>query len=187
MQTVTYQVIRSSRKTMALQVRPDGTVIVRCPRRLPDREIREFVESKRQWLTLHLNRILARPRMAPLTEAEKKALAAQAKNILPRKAEFWAGQVGVSYGRITIRMQKTRWGSCSAEGNLNFNLLLLLAPEAIQDYVVVHELCHRKEMNHSARFWAEVEKVLPDYRARVRWLKDNGGSLMLRGFGEELG
>ena len=86
----------------------------------------------------------------------------------------------MDYGRITIRAQRTRWGSCSAQGNLNFNCLLMLTPDNVMEYVVVHELCHRKEMNHSARFWSEVEKILPDYRRSRQWLKDNGGGLIGR-------
>ena len=82
--------------------------------------------------------------------------------------------MGVTYGRISIRSQKTRWGSCSAKGNLNYNWKLMLCPERVQDYVVVHELAHRKEMNHSPAFWAEVEKILPDYRERRKWLKTYG-------------
>ena len=92
----------------------------------------------------------------------------------------FAALVGVTYGRITIRAQKSRWGSCSGKGNLNFNCLLMLCSEDVRDYVVVHELCHRKELNHSPRFWAEVEKVLPGYKVQRKWLKDNGGGLIRR-------
>ena len=90
----------------------------------------------------------------------------------------YAPLVGVSYGRITIRCQRTRWGSCSSKGNLNFNCLLMLAPPEVLDCIVVHELCHRKEMNHSQRFYAEVLRVMPDYRERYKWLKENGHMLM---------
>ena len=96
------------------------------------------------------------------------------------RAAYYAPVVGVSYSRITVRSQRTKWGSCSSKGGLNFNCLLLLAPTEVLDYVVVHELCHRLEMNHSARFWAEVERVLPDYAAARKWLRQNGGSLLAR-------
>jgi predicted metal-dependent hydrolase len=75
-------------------------------------------------------------------------------------------------------MQKSRWGSCSGQGNLNFNCLLMRAPDDVVDYVIVHELCHRKEMNHSDRFWTLVESVLPDYKEKRKWLKDHGSELM---------
>ena len=100
--------------------------------------------------------------------------------MIPERVRYFAPKVGVDYGMITIRNQKTRWGSCSARGNLNFNCLLMLAPSEVIDYVVVHELCHRKELNHSPRFWAEVARVLPDYKRQERWLKENGKRLMAR-------
>lgn len=86
--------------------------------------------------------------------------------------------VGVTYGRITIRNQKTRWASCSGKGNLNFNCLLILTPREIIDYVIVHELCHRKEMNHSKAFWSEVESVRPNYKESISWLKEEGSQII---------
>ena len=88
--------------------------------------------------------------------------------------------MGVTYGKVTIRSQKTRWGSCSARGNLNFNCLLMLTPPEVQDYVLVHELAHRIEMNHSPRFWKIVENVLPDYKRRKQWLRKEGTLLIER-------
>lgn len=98
-----------------------------------------------------------------------------ARETLQRKAAFYSTRMQTDYKRITIKEQKTRWGSCSSKGNLNFNWKLVMMPEAIIDYVVVHELAHRKHMDHSSSFWKEVEKVLPDYRERRNWLKKNGG------------
>lgn len=116
----------------------------------------------------------------PITQEETETLAQEALEDLPARVKYYAPLVGVTYGRITIRNQRTRWGSCSSKGNLNFNCLLMLCPPKIRDYVVVHELCHRREMNHSARFWAEVEKILPDYKEKQKWLKENGGRLIGR-------
>ena len=79
-----------------------------------------------------------------------------------------------------MRAQRTRWGSCSSSGNLNFNCLLALVPPAVLDYVVVHELCHRLEMNHSPRFWQEVGRVMPDYEEHKKWLRENGAELIER-------
>lgn len=106
-----------------------------------------------------------------LTAQEIEMLAQKALQVLPKKVEYYAAKIGVTYGTITIRNQKTRWGSCSSKGNLNFNCQLMLFPEEIQDYVVVHELCHRKEMNHSPRFWNEVGRIMPDYEERRKYLR----------------
>ena len=116
----------------------------------------------------------------PLTEEELQELGRRAAEYIPGRVRHYAALLEVSPRKITIRSQRTRWGSCSAKGNLNFNCLLMLTPPEVMDYVVVHELCHRKEMNHSPRFWADVERILPDYKVRRKWLKDHGNSLIAR-------
>ena len=101
----------------------------------------------------------------------------KARKQLEDRAAYYAGLMGVTYNRITVRAAKTRWGSCSARGNLNFHWKLILMPPEVLDYVVVHELAHRREMNHSSRFWTEVERIMPDYKRRRKWLKENGGQV----------
>ncbi len=175
-----YEIVRSSRKSIAIEIKPDGRVFVRCPQRVTDQEAKRFVESRREWVEAHLQAILRRPRLPALTEAELQEMTAVTKDYVTRRAAYYAPCMGVTYGRITVRKQKTRWGSCSNEGNLSFNCLLALTPPEIVDYVVVHELCHRLEMNHSPRFWALVKQVMPDYERRKRWLKEQGTELVSR-------
>lgn len=178
--TISYRLVRSARKTLSIQITPVGEVIVRCPKRCPQREVEAFVKSKQSWIEKHLTAIAAAPQPIPLTAEQLQALAKDAAQVLPERVARFAALAGVSYGRITIRSQHTRWGSCSAKGNLNFNCLLMLTPPEVRDYVVIHELCHRKELNHSASFWAEVERMCPDYRIHRKWLKDNGASIIGR-------
>ena len=170
-----YEIIYSRRKTVAIQVTSEGKVVVRAPYRCPRSFIESFVRGKEDWVLKHLEqaqanlekrRASARP---PLSAEERTRYIKIARDIFTRRTEY--------YGRISIREQKTRWGSCSSKGNLNFNWRLILAPEEVLDYVVVHELAHRREMNHSKAFYAIVESVLPDYRKAQKRLKDNGQSL----------
>lgn len=119
--------------------------------------------------------------MRLLSEEELKELSRAAKRVIPEKVEAYARLIGVDYGTISYRFQKTRWGSCTKDGNLNFNCLLMLAPEHVLDSVIVHELCHRKEMNHSKAFYDEVLHVMPDYKTAHKWLKENGNRLMKMG------
>lgn len=179
------QIIRSNRRSIALEIRPDLKILVRAPYRASDRDIQQFVSEKSEWLEKHLEivrrrreELESRPRQPALTRDELQSLAVKATRVIPERVRYFAPIVGVDYGRITIRNQRTRWGSCSGKGNLNFNCLLMKTPPEVVDYVVVHELCHRKEMNHSPRFWAEVERVLPEYRKARGWLKENGGDII---------
>ncbi len=181
---VEINVIKSNRKTMSMEIREDGTVLIRAPYRMPDTEIQRFIQEKTDWIAKHLQMQEERKRQEQpedrLTMQEIQELADRALIEIPKRVAHYARLLQVDYGRITIRNQKSRWGSCSGKGNLNFNCLLMLTPPEVIDYVVVHELCHRKEMNHSALFWNEVEQILPDYRERRDWLKKNGGRLIAR-------
>lgn len=178
------EIIRSSRRTLSVEIGRDLRVIVRAPRRLPEREIARFLAERSDWIESHL--ALARGRLAEaaalpkLGDAERGELRRRAAETIPGRAEYFAGRLGVGFGRLSYRFQRTRWGSCSAEGNLSFNCLLMLCPPEVLDYVIVHELCHRREMNHSARFWAEVGLILPDYKSRRAWLREHGPALMAR-------
>lgn len=177
-QGISYQILRSRRRTVAIEITGQGNVLVRSPVGMDDEEVRRFVESKAGWIRKHLDRRAAQAPGPKLTAAELAALKQEAQQVFAGRVAHFAPLVGVHYGRITVRHQCSRWGSCSAKGNLNFNCLLLLAPPEVLDYVVVHELCHRKEMNHGPAFWAAVETVLPDYRENRKWLRENGRILM---------
>lgn len=177
---IPYQIIRSSRKTISIQITTDGQVCVRCPSKMRSEDVHRFVQSKSDWIQKHLRAQRALPKLPAFTAEELHTLASRALEIIPRQVAHFAPKVGVTYGRISIGNQRSRWGSCSSQGNLNFNCLLMLAPPEVLDYVVVHELCHRKEMNHSKRFWDEVQKILPNYDAQRQWLKENGNSLISR-------
>ena len=174
-------VIRSGRKTVSIQVKPNE-VIIRAPMRMKEKEIEKFVESKRNWIEKHLKSLSEKQKalenIEPYSDEEIRSFIKKAKEIIPNKVEFYAEKIGVTYNRITIRCQRTRWGSCSSKGNLNFNCLLVLLPDEIIDSVIVHELCHRKHMNHSAKFYEEVEKVFPEYRKCHEWLNRNGSKYM---------
>ena len=178
---ITYQWIRSRRKTIAIQIDREGQVIVRTPYGITKRQVEEFLDEKKDWILQTRQRVEKRKtEQIPISEEVRREGIERAKRIFPERTAYFAKRMGVDYGRITIREQKTRWGSCSSKGNLNFNCLLMLAPPEIIDYVVVHELCHRKEMNHSKNFWREVEKILPDYKKSVLWLKNEGSMIMAR-------
>ena len=178
-----YRVIRSKRKTLALQIR-EAELIVRAPLKVSERDIRKFVAEHTDWIEKHLSFAAERKKMSdsvtPLSKSELDMLKKRAKAVFSERAEHYARPLGVSFGKITVRCQKTRWGSCSSKGNLSFNIALMLAPTEVLDSVVVHELCHRKEMNHSKSFYSEVYSVFPEYDKWHGWLKENGACLMAK-------
>ena len=182
---MTYKLIRSKRKTIGIEVRREG-VIVRAPFHATTAQIEELLQSKSAWIASAQAKLAAAPLplvVDRLTVEEIRALADKALQYIPGRVKLYAAKLGVTYGRITIRNQKSRWGSCSSKGNLNFNCLLMLTPPEVIDSVVVHELCHRKVMNHGKDFYALVLSVFPNYRFCDKWLKQNGETLMRRMIG----
>lgn len=176
------EVVRSKRKTLSIEIKSDLRVLVRAPLRMKKSDIQRFVNEKDAWIQKHLEiaeqrRLQIEP---PFTEEQIRELTAAAKRDIPQRVAKYAPLIGVTVGRVSIRKQKSRWGSCSSKGNVNFNCLLMLCPQEVRDYVVIHELCHRLHMNHSAKFWAEVEKYMPHYAQNRRWLKENGSQLIQR-------
>lgn len=180
---IKYRIIKSNRKRISLEINEDGLTI-RAPKQASMNEINSFIKSNNEWIIKHLKKYDQRRQelagIEKLTNKEINDLAIKAMDYIPDRVKFYAPIVGVTYGRITIRNQKTRWGSCSSKGNLNFNCLLMLTPPEVIDSIVVHELCHRLEMNHSKRFYSEVLRVYPDYYKWNKWLKENGNKIMCR-------
>ena len=167
-----YKVVRTDRKTLALMVRKNGELEVRAPLHTTEEHIAAFVQAHEDWARKHVARVLDSP--PPQTEEDIAALKAQARAVLPGKAAHYGAILGLQPSAIRITETRSRYGSCSSRKVISFSCFLMLCPEEAIDYVVVHELAHRKEMNHSDRFWAEVERVLPDYRQRRAWLKEHG-------------
>ena len=176
-----YEIIHSNRRTMGAEIK-GGKLIVRAPLLANNREINRFIEQHKKWFEKHLAKAealeKAKEECHKLTQEEIIDLVNKARKVIPGRVAHYAPLAGVTYGRITIRKQRSRWGSCSNKGNLNFNCLLMLTPPEVIDSVVVHELCHRKEMAHSKKFYAEVLRVFPDYHKWDKWLKENGSFLL---------
>lgn len=181
---ITYIIQKSRRRSISVSIMADNKVLVKAPYGTTERMVQEFLVAKKGWITKHLEKQNREVEQAEslffFTEDEVKNIKRKARKIIPERVGYWAEKLGVTYGRITIRLQSSRWGSCAANGNLNFNCLLVLMPSEVLDSVVVHELCHRRHMNHSKEFYTEIDRVFPDYRRWNKWLKDNGGVYLKR-------
>ncbi len=189
-----YRLIRSRRRTICIEVTAAGEVVVKAPLHTPSSEIEAFLLEKIEWIGEKRQEVFDRlinedgtvANLEPVTSEDLKILGRRMKKEFISRVRIYADRLGITYDRIAVRSQRTRWGSCSSNGNLNFNCLLMLAPVRVQDYVIVHELCHRIEMNHSKRFWDLVESVIPDYKECRAWLDSEGKTLMLRAFGPDV-
>ena len=166
-----YELIKSSRKTLAAEIK-QGRLIIRAPHQAADDDIRRFIQKNRQWIETHLAKSRSREAAAEsipkLTPEELHNLAQQALKVIPARAAYYAPLIGVTYGRITIRNQTSRWGSCSSRGHIRIHWNAVFVTKAEREYLYTHEAAHLTEMNHSSRFWQLVEVHCPDYkRARA--------------------
>ncbi len=173
------EIIRSKRRSMAIQIRTDGSVVARAPMHASDRAVKRFVSAHARWIADNRQEMFERrkkladnpydiPAWESLSAADKKI----AKQKIMEHVDYYANRMEIDYGSISMRNQKSRWGSCSSKGNLNFNYRLAYLPEELLDYVVVHELAHRRHMDHSAAFWEEVETYYPAYKKCRQMLND---------------
>ncbi len=172
-----YRVIYSARKTLAIQISEEEMWLYVRPMVFRRSKWNYFCWKNRNGYKENQRNEGTQGTVRKLTfsEEERQAYARKAGETIAVRAAYFAQKMGVSYGKITIREQKTRWGSCSSKGNLNFNWKLILMPREVLDYVVVHELAHRKEMNHSRAFYQVVESIMPDYKIWQNWLREHEG------------
>ncbi len=168
-----YTVFYEKRKTLSLKVETDLTITVKAPKGLPSGEIDRFVHAHALWIEKAKTRQLSRAQTEnSLTDARMGELRACAKAEIPKRVAYFAKVMGVQPTGIKITSAKTRFGSCSGKNSLCFSWRLMLYPPDAVDYVVVHELAHIREKNHSPAFYAVVASVLPDYKAREQLLKN---------------
>lgn len=170
----TYKLIRSDRRTLSMELSPEGDLILRAPRRMPLSQIEGFIESHERWIREHREKIRRRAEFDEThfsSEDQIQSLIARAKEILPEKTEYWAKVMGVTPAGVRINRAQKRFGSCSAENRIAYSYRLMAYPEEAIDYVVVHELSHIRHKNHSPEFYAFLVRFLPDYRRREAILK----------------
>ncbi len=174
-----YKVLKSRRtKNLRITVKQNGECVVSAPKWVSENTIKRFVESKLDWVLKALRNFRNKGFLQGVktqTKRQKRAeylsLKEKARALVLTKLEFFNQYYNFKYNKVAIRAQSTRWGSCSGKANLNFNFKVVRLPENLLDYIVVHELCHLKEFNHSKDFWNLVGETIPDFKNRVKELK----------------
>ena len=167
-----YTLIRSKRKTVAVQVTENGEVVVRAPEHYSERKIRKFLSEHEEWIENAVQKQLERKSgRLSLSDEDVKKLKKLAKEVLTERVEYFSRIMGTQAQNVTITSAQKRFGSCSGKNNICFSYILMLYPPQAIDYVVVHELAHTVHHDHSRNFYSLVEKVLPDYKKREKLLK----------------
>jgi hypothetical protein len=170
----TLKVSKRARR-MRLAIYCDGSFVVTAPRNLSESIIEQFVIRKSQWILDKLDyfKNISGQLFAKGTENDYAEYKIKASSLAQKRIEYFNNIYSFKFNRINIKNQKTRWGSCSRKGNLNFNYKIAIIPERLSDYIIVHELCHLKEFNHSQKFWNLVAKTIPNYLEIRKELRKN--------------
>lgn len=170
---IKYKIKNSYRaKHIRLALYPDKSIVITKPFLCSQKTVEKFINSKKDWIEKKLqyfDKLPTKKRFSKEHYLKNKEIA---RKIIRVKVDKYTKVLGFDYKRISIRNQKTRWGSCSKDANLNFNYKIILLPENLQDYIIIHELCHLKELNHSKKFWDLVATVCPDYKKHRKELKN---------------
>ena len=167
-----YNVKYSSRKTISIQITREAEVVVLAPYHTAPEKIEELVHTHEDWISTHIKKMERRIDSTPnLSEEEIQKMKIEAKQKLSEMVERFSRFMDLEYGRITITSAKSRFGSCSSDGNLSFSYRCMFYPLEVQEYIVVHELSHLVHMDHSKDFYKLVSSVLPDYKKRAQYLK----------------
>lgn len=174
METLPYKLRRYSRaKSLKILLQADGGVTVTAPKFVSQRKIDEFVQSRQAWIARAQAKLRSRPQSFAThgSPAEYQAKKAAALRYVCERLAYFNHTYQLSWTAVAVRNPKSRWGSCSSTGRLMFSYKLVCLPPALADYIIVHELCHRQEMNHSRKFWQLVAVTIPDYAIRRRQLR----------------
>lgn len=161
-------------KRMTISINCDAQVLVTAPAGISVRYIEKVIKQKTDWILKSLEKFKNRMSLDKpehLAQGGYNACVARTRKFVKERLEHYNKHYNFKYNRIAIRRQKTRWGSCSGKSNLNFNYKILFLPPELADYIIVHELCHLKEMNHGKNFWKLVSEVIPDYKERRKRLR----------------
>ncbi len=172
-----YEWRKSRRRSIAITIDETGKLIVRSPMFTSRRQVENLLKERRGWIEEKQQMMKERGDTPSILEHDESWYIERAKILYPKRIAMYEPLVGVHAGKIRISGPKTRWGSCNIHGDIMLHWRLMLADVDILDYVIVHELCHVHHMDHSDAFWHQVERVLPDYKQRRRWLRENGWRL----------
>lgn len=165
------RLIVSKRRSIAIEIAPDAALIVRAPRRIPHAFIQTLILKKQAWILKMQQQARLKLQKLPALEFVSQEKAFQK---IKERVDWYCSLTGLKYRKLSFSKARRRWGSCNSNGDLRINWRLAMASREVLDYVIIHELMHLLEQNHSQRFWGKVSALMPDYKQHRKWLRENG-------------